>query len=152
MNYSSPKEITLLIYGEIGTDEFWDDVTDKKFVEELESYTELEKINVNNNPFKSKNWHQLSKLSNYEFIIDDTPEFSGLIQVRISNRPKEGANYIFAKDGFGETYFLHFDNFKHGDWRVWCQLAIGDKLLVAADQLSKEPSRAIPTSEIYIQN
>ena len=46
MNYSSPKEITLLIYGEIGTDEFWDDVTDKKFVEELESYTELEKINV----------------------------------------------------------------------------------------------------------
>jgi tetratricopeptide (TPR) repeat protein len=125
---------------------------DEKSFDTNSFISKLEKINVNNNPFKSKNWHQLSKLSNYEFIIDDTPEFSGLIQVRISNRPKEGANYIFAKDGFGETYFLHFDNFKHGDWRVWCQLAIGDKLLVAADQLSKEPSRAIPTSEIYIQN
>ena len=46
MNYGSPKEITLLVYGEIGDDEFWDEVVDKKFVEELESYTEIEKINV----------------------------------------------------------------------------------------------------------
>ncbi len=46
MNYSSPKEITLLIYGEIGNNEYWDDVVDKKFIEELNSYTDIERINV----------------------------------------------------------------------------------------------------------
>lgn len=46
MNYSTPKELTLLIYGQIGDDEYWDEVTDKKFVDELNNYKDIERINL----------------------------------------------------------------------------------------------------------
>ena len=46
MNYSTPNELTLLIYGTIGDEEYWDDVVDKKFVEELNMYPDVEKITV----------------------------------------------------------------------------------------------------------
>ena len=49
MNYGSPKEITLLVYGEIGDDEFWDEVVDKKFVPQGISFKVKLRYNLGRN-------------------------------------------------------------------------------------------------------
>lgn len=109
----------------------------------------LAQIKLRQNPFASESWKAISKSENYSFVDekDDIPE--GLITVRITNRPKEKASFLFAKDGFGHDYFLHYDNFKDGNWRDWCQLSIDTSLNIVADERNDDPKKAINAKEIY---
>jgi len=111
----------------------------------------LSRIEIINNPFKSKSWKTLSK--DYDIYESDDSNIllGGLFSVKITNRPKDKASFIFAKDGFGQDYFLHFDNFKDGDWKDWCQLSIGMILDIVAGDNGNEPKKAINAKEIYLK-
>lgn len=108
----------------------------------------LQKINIEGNPFHSKVWRTVYCVDNYDDSLDDYPE-EGLISVKITNRPKDSASYIFARDNEYTDYFLHFENLINGDWRDWCQLSIGMKLKVKPD-LGPMNGKAVNANEIYI--
>lgn len=109
----------------------------------------LSSINLSENPFKSKLWCALSMPSE---LFDDGDEienrYSELISVKVSGRPKN-ATYLFAVDKNGKDYFLHFDNFKDGGWKEWCQLSTGCSLEVLPDENADPSKRAVNAREIY---
>ena len=47
------------------------------------------------------------------------------------------------------TMMLHFDNFKNGDWKDWCQFCIGMVLDIVADN-KIDSHKPINAKEIYI--
>ena len=112
----------------------------------------LSVLNLNDNPFNGPEWKSLSKVNSYGYIEDKDFKREGLISVKVSNRPKDNASFLFAKDENGHDYFLHFDNFKDGNWRDWCQLAIGMSLDIVPEYKERVVNKAIGTTEVYISN
>lgn len=113
--------------------------------------SKLSQINIINNPFKLKNWTSITgENSDYEYNENIETNQVGLISVQISNRPKEKASYLFARDNQRQDYFLHYDNFKDGNWRDWCQLSIGMRLDVLPDDNGSNSTQATNTKEIYM--
>lgn len=113
----------------------------------------LASLQIHENPFLTKEWRTPSSNNNYIFEGEKENFASGgLISVKISNRPKEKASYLFAKDAYGQDYFLHYDNFKDGSWKDWCQLSIGHDLSIVPEKKDITPGRAIATVEIYLLN
>ncbi|MCW7552873.1 tetratricopeptide repeat protein [Endozoicomonas gorgoniicola] len=109
----------------------------------------LSKVNIDNNPFKSKKWRTYLKSDS----IIETPseyEVKDFISVKIHNRPKDRASFLFAKDAFGETYFLHFDKLKNGAWQEWCKLSLGANLEVIPDEDKSQPNKAKEVQEIFL--
>ncbi|PPC89532.1 MAG: hypothetical protein CTY34_11100 [Methylobacter sp.] len=118
--------------------------------------SKLSKIEIKTNPFRSKLWKNL--LKNYDIdedIDDDTDEtntsLNGLVLVKIINRPNNKASYVFARDGFHQDYFLHYDNFKNGGWKDWCQFYTGMVLNIVPDENRNESNKAINAKEIYLR-
>jgi tetratricopeptide (TPR) repeat protein len=112
----------------------------------------LSRLDIQSNPFKSKSWITLSKDCDiYEEVDDINMSVNGLLSVKITHRPKDKASYVFAKDGFGQDYFLHYDNFKNGDWKDWCQFSIGMILDIVAGENGNETNKAINAKEIYLK-
>lgn len=105
-------------------------------------------INIQNNPFKASTVN-IPNNNSLEVIEEKDLDSTGLISVQITNRTKDSATYLFSKDAYNEDYFLHYDNFKDGGWRVWCQLAIGQKMRIIADE-SRTVGKAINAKEIYL--
>ncbi|BAP14564.1 hypothetical protein AS19_17130 [Alcanivorax sp. NBRC 101098] len=110
----------------------------------------LRNVEIKDNPFQGHNWKAFS-CSNDDFFHDDSDAVPvGLVGVKITNRPKEKASYMFAKDSNGNDYFLHYNNFKDGNWRVWCHISIGDSLNVVADATADTTGKATNAKEIYM--
>jgi tetratricopeptide (TPR) repeat protein len=108
----------------------------------------LSRIQIEKNPFKESNW---SSLTSIEMYLDESiysPK--GLLTVKISNRPKDKASFLFAKDGFDKDYFLHFDNLKDGNWKDWCQLSVGTTLDIVSGEENNSSDKAVNACEIYI--
>lgn len=103
----------------------------------------LSLIELNGNPFKQNNWNILEENITEDLLIDE-----GLIMVKVSYRPRDTASYIFAQDSFNKDYFLHFDNFKNGNWKDWCQLSIGTNLNIIAEENTNK-TKATNAKEIY---
>lgn len=107
----------------------------------------FQKLNLPNNPFRDTLG---DVVDTPHYFTDDKPiEISGLISVQITNRPKDKASFLFCRDIVNQNYFLHFDNVKDGSWRDWCQLGIGQKLRIIADDYH-EDGKAINAKEIYL--
>lgn len=111
----------------------------------------LSKIQIANNPFTESNWSNMSKYVGYDYFDEKDDKPRGLITVKISNRPKDKASFFFAKDAYGQDYFLHYDNFKDGSWRDWCQLSLGMNLDIVSDEGEKN-QKATKANEIYFAN
>ena len=73
---------------------------------------------------------------------------AGLISVKITNRP-DNPSYMFAKDAYGESYFLHSEYLKNGTWEDWLKIHVGQILNILSDT-EKEPNKSSSASEIYI--
>ena len=106
-------------------------------------------INIDENPFCNLNYSS-SNNQNFYFSDDKDNNITGLITVQITNRPKDKASFLFSKDALSKDYFLHFDNFKAGNWRDWCQLAIGQSLNIIPD-VEQVEGKAINAKEIYFE-
>ncbi|GAC09074.1 hypothetical protein GCHA_1112 [Paraglaciecola chathamensis S18K6] len=109
---------------------------------------EFSVLELKGNPFKN-----LPNNSAASFDYADEKEFdaSGLIEVKVTNRPKDKASFLFSKDSSHQDYFLHYDNFKNGNWRDWCQLSIGQKLNIVPSENS-DNGKAISAKEIYLES
>jgi tetratricopeptide (TPR) repeat protein len=131
---------------EIGNSEEWFDVDSM--------VKKLANIQLNDNPFSSEEWRASSTINEYE-LGDEKGSWAvgGLTSVKISNRPRDKASFLFARDAYGQDYFLHYDNFKGGSWKDWCQLSIGRDLHVVAEKKGENvQSKAMGTAEIYLAN
>lgn len=106
----------------------------------------LERVELELNPFSENKWGKVGANDYHE----DIEPIGGLVTVAITNRPKDKASFLFARDAFQNDYFLHFDNFKDGNWRNWCQLSIGTKLDIVIDE-SHNDNKAKNAKEIYYQ-
>jgi tetratricopeptide (TPR) repeat protein len=112
----------------------------------------LSKIEIKINPFKSRLWKNLLKDYDIDEDIDEAnTSLNGLISVKITNRPNNKASYVFARDGFHQDYFLHYNNFKNGGWKDWCQFYTGMILNIVADENGNESTKAINAKEIYLK-
>lgn len=111
---------------------------------------DLSNINLPNNPFIDASLDR-SQNNSFDFSDDKESDNSDLIIVRISNRPKDRASYLFGRDSNSETYFLHYENFKDGGWRVWCKLSIGQKLKIKPSPIKQE-GKSQRADEIYLDN
>ncbi len=112
----------------------------------------LANIKITENPFSSEEWRISPTLDEYDFVDDkgNLPT-GGLISVKISHRPKDKASFLFARDAYSQDYFLHYDNFKNGSWKDWCQLSIGSDLqVVSGINKDTSQSKALSTIEIYL--
>lgn len=113
----------------------------------------LESLKIKENPFLNQEWKQPSNNNVYDFVDEKENWGAGsLIGVKISNRPKEKASFLFARDAYGQDYFLHYDNFKGGSWKDWCQLSIGRELNVVAESKDSTSDKALSAVEIYLIN
>ena len=108
---------------------------------------ELSAIEIEGNPFTGA-----SVGSVYDVVDDRDTELSGLVKVRISNRPKDKASFLFARNMSGADYFLHYSNFKDGNWRDWCQLEIGQSLLIVPEEGMSTNGKSVRASEIYLDS
>ena len=111
-------------------------------------FNKLTKMNFSYNPFFNSS-ESLTIFDMSDFSDKDT---KGLIAVKITNRPKNKASYLFSKDIHNKDYFLHFDNFKSGTWREWCQLSIGQSLNIIVSDNQSGDAKAINAKEIYLDN
>ncbi|MCH7313697.1 tetratricopeptide repeat protein [Acinetobacter sp. ANC 3882] len=103
-------------------------------------------LNIPNNLFRnSKSYREFN-----EAATDTYSNKVDKILVKITNRPKDKASFLFAKDIFGEDYFLHFESFKNGKWKDWCQLSTGEEVFI---QISNEKAdgKATKASAIYLE-
>lgn len=112
--------------------------------------SKFSKLNLAGSPFKGPTSND-DNMSSFDFSDEKDTDITGLISVQITNRPKDKASFLFSKDGNKNDYFLHYDNFKSGGWRIWCQLGIGQSLNIVADNGQTE-GRAINAKEIYLEN
>ena len=108
----------------------------------------LAKLKIPQNPFSDQKPREEAFIG---FDLPDENDAEGLISVKITNRPKDKASFMFSRDSKNNDYFLHFDNFRSGGWRAWCQLGIGQSLGIVADERKNE-GKAINAKEIYIEN
>lgn len=108
----------------------------------------LAKVPIANNPFKGSSWNELSNDSSYDDFDDKEDKPEGLTRVRISNRPQE-ATFLFARDSYSKDYFLHYKNFKDGEWKDWCQLSIGMSLDILPEKENGDTNKATNAREIY---
>lgn len=74
----------------------------------------------------------------------------GLVTVSVTNRPRDKASFLFAKDNSGNDYFLHFDNCRDGIWRDWSRISIGAKIDIVPDEKDEQSEKAINAKEVYI--
>ncbi|WP_243890838.1 tetratricopeptide repeat protein [Shewanella algae] len=109
------------------------------------------KIDIPQNPFNSSNFEGYQVQNSY-LDVEQQDLSNGLISVVISNRPKDRASYMFAKDCNQKTYFLHFDCYNDGEWRDWTKLSIGDNLHVIPDLENSTKDKAIKVKDIYNPN
>jgi tetratricopeptide (TPR) repeat protein len=107
------------------------------------------KLNLIGNPFGGRVSNS-DDINNFEFSEEKDSDSIGVVSVKITNRPKDKASFLFSKDCNDNDYFLHYDNFKSGGWREWCQLCIGQALNVIPDE-NKNDGKAINTKEIYLE-
>lgn len=107
-------------------------------------------LGLSENPFRNSSRNSASTNS-FDFSDERDSDSSGIISVQITNRPKDKASYLFSRDASSQDYFLHYDNFKDGGWRHWCQLAIGQKLNIVPEDSPIE-GKAISAKEIYQAN
>lgn len=110
----------------------------------------LSRIDLDGNPFKDSAWRPLM-VSQDIYIDDNESELQGLVAVKVCNRPTGKASFLFARDAFDTDYFLHFNNFKNGDWKSWCQLSLGASLDIVIDLESNVPGKALNAKEIYMK-
>ena len=111
----------------------------------IEKFTVL---SLSGNPFGASSLNS-SNVNSFDFSDDKEIGLSGLISVQITNRPRDKASFLFSRDVNSQDYFLHYDNFKDGGWRNWCQLSIGQKLnVIPGDKLDN--GKAINAKEIYL--
>lgn len=107
-------------------------------------------LELRDNPFKKSTQNPVG-LASYDYSDEKESDVPGLIEVKVTNRPKDKASFLFSKDSSHKDYFLHYDNFKNGNWRDWCQLSIGQRLnIVPSDNI--ENGKAINAKEIYLEN
>jgi tetratricopeptide (TPR) repeat protein len=120
----------------------------EKVIEDIiEKFSVLE---LRENPFIKLSQNS-PVLANYDYADEKEFDAPGLIEVKVTNRPKDKASFFFAKDPSRQDYFLHYDNFKNGDWRDWCQLSIGQKLnIVPSDNVKN--GKSINAKEIYLES
>lgn len=119
--------------------------SNKSTIEELiKRFAVLE---LKNNPFKN----QSSNSNNYDYGDEKEFDSNGLVEVKVSHRPKDKVSFLFSKDSSNQDYFLHFENFKSGNWRDWCQLSIGQRLRIVPSE-KVENGKAINAKEIYLEN
>jgi tetratricopeptide (TPR) repeat protein len=105
-------------------------------------------LDLKENPFK----HLPNNLAtNFEYSDEKEFDSSGLIEVKVTHRPKDKASFLFSKDASHQDYFLHYDNFKDGNWRDWCQLSIGQKLKIVPSETANT-GKAINAKEIYLES
>ncbi|WP_305370382.1 hypothetical protein [Photobacterium leiognathi] len=105
----------------------------------------LMKINLHENPFSKRNFDSYESTVDFD---DDNPN-GGLIEVTVKFRPKS-PSFLFACDLRNQEYFLHYDNFKDGEWRNWLQLSIGEKLNIVPEERGHRSNKAINAKEIYL--
>ncbi|MGE8544245.1 MAG: NB-ARC domain-containing protein [Acinetobacter johnsonii] len=113
----------------------------------------LSELNIPENIFNQK-----LPIESYNFTplntdyVDKGYDLSDKIAVKVSNRPKERASFLFAKDIKGEDYFLHFDNLKNGGWRNWCQISLGQDMFIKYESSvdSAIDGQALKASEVYL--
>ncbi len=114
----------------------------------VESFKQIE---IPDNPFRDSMWKTYTQFEDSSSDIEiENQGYVGLIKVKITNRPKDRANYLFAKDAYGDDYFLHFDNVKDANWHKWINLSIGDKLNVVPESNADSSQKATDTREIYL--
>ena len=104
-------------------------------------------LGLSENPFRNSSLNS-TDANTFDFSDDREADLSGLVSVQITNRPRDKASFLFSRDVNNQDYFLHFDNFKDGGWRNWCQLSIGQKLNIIAED-NPVKGKAINAKEIY---
>lgn len=107
-------------------------------------------LDLKENPFRSLSQNSTEPTA-YEYSEEKEGDVGGIIEVEITNRPKDKASFLFSKDSAHKDYFLHYDNFKNGNWRDWCQLSIGQRLHIVPSD-NHESGKAINAKEIYVES
>ncbi|WNV06278.1 hypothetical protein RP726_07675 [Candidatus Methylospira mobilis] len=81
-----------------------------QIIDDLDSASlikKLSRLDIQPNQFKSKSWINFQKYyDNYNEVDDFDASVDGLLSVKITHRPKDKASYVFARDGFGQDYFV----------------------------------------------
>ena len=108
----------------------------------------LSKINIDDNPFISIRWKAFSTTDNNEEILSSN-DVNDRIAVKIYSRPKNRASFLFARDAYDESYFLHYDRLKNGTWQEWCKLSLYARLEIVAEVTNPNSDKAIRATEIY---
>ena len=112
--------------------------------------SKFNEIPLKNSPFKDIN-KRSAESSQFNFSEEaDKVNSYGLIEVKIKNRPKDRATFLFACDVYFQDYFLHFDKLKDGKWKDWCHLEIGQTLNILPEEDNIE-GKAITAREVYIE-
>ena len=118
----------------------------KRIIEDI--IKKLSVLDLKENPFINLS---NSSTTTFDYVDEREYEVSGLIEVKVTNRPKDKASFLFSKDSSHQDYFLHYDNFKNGNWRDWCQLSIGQRLNIVPSE-EVENGKAINAKEIYLES
>lgn len=118
----------------------------KRIIEDI--IKKLTVLELKDNPFRNL---PNNSTTNFDYVDEREFEASGLIEVKVTNRPKDKASFLFSKDSSHQDYFLHYDNFKNGNWRDWCQLSIGQRLNIIPSK-EVENGKAINAKEIYLES
>jgi len=116
--------------------------------------SKLSKLKIANNPFNSQHWKNYCSSNTYEGIDKNEVKEKCLLEVVVTNLPKPKSNeyssFIFAETRNGDSYFLHFDQLKNGNWRNWCQIRVRDILAIKPSLANKKPGKATPVIEIFL--
>ncbi|WP_412513640.1 tetratricopeptide repeat protein [Shewanella indica] len=110
--------------------------------------SKLSKISLVENPFL-ESYHARDRVIEENRPDEQIELVNGLIEVTVKNRPNASPTYLFANDDNGIDYFLHFDNFKDGNWKSWLNLSVSDRLLVFPDNNQPPGKQAKTVTEIY---
>lgn len=130
---------------------YFDTVKNSKNLNE-KTIERLSKLHIKDNPFKYSKWKDLATFSESYNDLDNLEDAdTNYVKVILSNRPKDSAKFMFAKDAAYNTYFLHFDQLMDGNWQMWCRLSIGTSLYILPSQETVDEGKAKPVSQIYLE-